>query len=47
MEHAAVRLRRVADDDHAFSLGDLDALGRTAEASSPKGRLRCVPGLVW
>ena len=48
MEPAAVRLRRVAEDDHAFSLGDLDTLGRTAEARSAKGRL--LPSLsdpIW
>jgi len=42
-----MRLRRVTDDNHAFSLGDLDALGRTAEAGSTKGRLRILPDLVW
>ena len=33
MEHGAVRLRRVAEDDHAVPLGNLDAFAFSAEAS--------------
>jgi len=46
MEHGALRLRRVSEDDQAISLGDLDALSVTAEAGGAKGSLRCLSDLV-
>lgn len=47
MEHATVRLRRVAQNDHVTSLGNLDAFVGCAEASSAPGSPNCLPDLVW
>jgi hypothetical protein len=45
VEHDALRLRRVSENDHGISLGNLDALTPIAEPGDAKGRLRFPPDL--
>ena len=46
MKHGAMRLRRVSENDHAVSLGDLDAFTPITQAGGAKGRLRYPSDLV-